>query len=82
LAEALAAQVRRQMRRPQPALLHRRAQRVEDPLEVVVADLFGDRLDRVDLRADVLAHPLELLLELGLGREIPAHHTLLPVVAA
>src|SRR5262249_37547515 len=64
LPEALTPELGREVRRPQAALSHGRAQRLEDALQVVVADLVRDRLDRIDLLADEVAHPLQLLLEL------------------
>ena len=71
LAEALAAELRVEVRRPQPALLDLLLQRRDRALEAVLAELVDDRLERPDLLAHELAHPVELLLELGLGREVP-----------
>ena len=73
LAEALAAELGVQVRRPQAALAHLLLQRRDQPPEGVVAELAEDRLDRPDLLAHEGAHPVQLLLELGLGREIPGH---------
>ena len=36
-------------------------------------ELVVDRFERDQLRVDELAHPLELLFELGIGLEIPSH---------
>ena len=73
LAEALAAELGVEVRGPQPAALDLLLQRRVDAVERVLVELVGDRLERPDLLADELAHPVELLLELGLGREIPRH---------
>ena len=76
LAEALAAEVGRQVGGPQAALLDLLLQRLDRALEALLAELLEDRLDRPDLLAHELAHPVELLLELGLRREVPRHpHT-------
>ena len=59
------------------------------PLETIVsqldqaaerrlAELAEDGLDRPDLLAHELAHPVQLRLELGLGREVPRHREVLP----
>jgi hypothetical protein len=48
-------------------------QRPEDRVEVVVAEVVGDRLERPQLGLHEAAHPVELRLELGLGGEIPGH---------
>ena len=63
-----------EVRGPQAALLDlapaaARSRRSSCSLREVV----GDRLERPDLLADELAHPVELRLELGLGREVPRH---------
>jgi hypothetical protein len=58
---------------PQAALLDLLAQRRDDALEAVLAELLEDGLDRPDLFAHEVAHPVELLLELGLRREVPRH---------
>jgi hypothetical protein len=73
LAEALPAQVRRQVRRPQPARLDLLLQGRDRALEALLAELVEDGLDRPHLGADELPHPLELPLELRLGREVPGH---------
>ena len=73
LAEALAAEVGRQVRRPQAALADLLLQRRDRALEAVLAELVEDRLERPDLLAHEVAHPVELLLELGLGGEVPGH---------
>ena len=73
LAEALAAEVGRQVGGPQAALLDLLLERRDGALEAVLAELLEDGLDRPDLLAHELAHPVELLLELGLRREVPCH---------
>ena len=73
LAEALPAEVGRQVRGPQPALLDLLLQRRVDAVEGAWSSSLNDRLDRPDLLAHELAHPVQLLLELGLGREVPRH---------
>ncbi len=73
LAEALPAQLGRQVRSPQPALLDLVAQWRDRALEAVLAELLEDGLDRPDLGADEVGHPVQLALELRLGREVPGH---------
>ena len=73
LAEALAAEVGRQVGGPQAALLDLLLERRDGALEALLAELLEDGLDRPDLLAHELAHPVELLLELGLRREVPRH---------
>ena len=75
LAHPLAAELRRQMGGPQPARLHLFLQRRERAAQPVEAELAPDSLQRPDLVAHELAHPVELLLEVGIGREVPAHAT-------
>ena len=73
LPHPLAAELRRQVRGPQAArldLLLQRRHRLPQPVE---PELVPDRLQRPDLAADELAHPVELLLEVGIGGEVPAH---------
>ena len=60
LAEALAAELGRQVRGPQPALLDLLLQRRDSAVEAVLVELAEDRLDRPDLRAHEVAHPVEL----------------------
>ena len=69
LAEALAAQLRRQVRRPEAALLDALLDRLERALEGVAVQV--ERLERPDVLADDVAHPVQVRLELGLGREVP-----------
>src|SRR3954454_23137263 len=76
LPEALAAQVRRQVRGPQTPALDLLLQRLVEPVELLLGDVVDDRLERPDLRAHEVAHPVELLLELGLRREIPRHRAI------
>ena len=73
LAEALPAEVRRQVRRPQPAALDLLLQRRVDPVQRRLVEVGGDGLDRPDLLAHEGAHPFQLLFELGVGREVPGH---------
>src|SRR6185437_3609259 len=64
-------QLRRQVGRPELLALDLGLERADEAHE---AGLIGvHNLQGVDLVVDELAHPLELLLELGLGREIPGH---------
>ena len=71
LPEPHAAQRRRQVRRPQPLGLDLLLQRPHGHPHLVVGEIQG--LEREHLLAHEAAHPLQLLLELGLGREIPGH---------
>ena len=71
LPEPHAAQRRRQVRRPQPLRLDLLLQRPDHDPHLVVRQIQG--LEREDLLAHEAAHPLQLLLELGFGREIPGH---------
>jgi hypothetical protein len=71
LAEALPAQLWVEVGGPQAALLDALLERRHRPVELVHREV--ERLQRPDLLADELAHPVEVLLELGLGREIPGH---------
>ena len=41
--------------------------------EPILAELAPNRLQRPDLAADELVHPVELRLEVGVGGEVPAH---------
>ena len=75
LAEALAAELGRQVGGPQAALAHLLLQRRDRAHEAVLAELLEDGLDRPDLLAHEVAHPVELRLELGLGGEVPRHRT-------
>ena len=73
LPEAPAAELGIQVRGPQPTRLDLLLERAVDAIELLLVEILDDRLDRPDLLADELAHPCELLFELGLGREIPCH---------
>src|SRR5439155_6564687 len=76
LAVTLAAQIGRQVRRPQLLpldLLLQRPDRAHESALVGVEDL-----QRVHLVVHEAAHPLELFLKLGLGRKIPAQKRLIP----
>ena len=73
LAEALPAELRIEVRGPQPALLDLLLERRVDAVELRLVELAEDRLDRPDLLAHEVAHPFELLLELRIGREVPCH---------
>jgi hypothetical protein len=46
-------------------------QRGVDPVELLLRELVANRLERPDLLAHELRHPVELGLELGFGGEIP-----------
>src|SRR5437867_4809921 len=56
---------------PQAAVLDLLPERVGQPPEGRLVEV--ERLQRVDLVTDESPHPLQLLLELGLGLEIPRH---------
>ena len=71
LPEPHAAQLGRQVGRPQPLRLDLLLERPDQHPHLVVGQI--ERLEREDLLADEPAHPLQLLLELGLRREIPGH---------
>ena len=73
LAEALTAELGRQVSRPEALLPDLLVQRRVDPIELGLADVVLDRLDRPDLLAHERAHPFELLFELRLGRKVPRH---------
>ena len=73
LAEALAAELRIEVRRPQPALLDLLLERRVDAVQ-----LRPGRARRRSARAARsprarIAHPFELLLEFRVGREVPCH---------
>src|SRR5207302_9720380 len=71
LAEALPAQVGRQVRRPESALLDLLLTLADQPaVDLLVVDV--DDFERVDLLLHGPAHPGEPPLELGLGPEFPA----------
>ena len=73
LPEALAAELRREVRSPQAPLPHPLLERRADPVELRLGDLVRDRLDRPDLsRTNARIHS-SCSLELRLGREIPGH---------
>jgi hypothetical protein len=61
------------VRRPQAVLAHLLLQRRVDAVELRLPDVVLDGLDRPDLLAHERAHPLELALELRLGRKVPTH---------
>ena len=71
LPEPHPPQLRRQVRRPQPLRLDLLLQRPDQHPHLVVRQI--QRLERVHLLPHEAAHPLQLLLELGFGREIPGH---------
>ena len=73
LPEALTAELRIQVRRPQPLLLDLLLERFRDAAQPLPAELAHQRLERPDVLAHERAHPLELGFELRLGREIPGH---------
>ena len=73
LAEALAAELGRQVGGPQAALAYLLLQRRDGAHEAVLAELLEHGLERPDLLAHEVAHPVELRLELRLGREVPRH---------
>ena len=67
LAEALPAELLVEVRGPQPAFLDLLAQRLHGPHQLVPLELVDESLERLDLLADELPHPIQVLLELGLG---------------
>jgi hypothetical protein len=67
LAEALPAQLLVEVRGPQPALLDLLAQRLHGAHHLVPLELVDESLERLDLLADERPHPVQMLLELGLG---------------
>ena len=73
LAHALTAELGRQVRGPQPALLDLLLQRRDRLRQALQPEVVPDRLQRPDLAADELGHPVELRLEVGVGGEVPAH---------
>ena len=72
LAVALAAELGVEVARPQAAVPHLLLERFGG-LPRVVGHVVVEEGERFDLLVDELAHPVELLLELGLGREVPGH---------
>ena len=76
-AEALPAEFRAEVRRPQTLVANLLFERVDDPAPLVVQRqkfAAGEQhLQRLDLFADELADPVELLLEFRFGREVPRH---------
>ena len=73
LPHALAAELGWQVSRPQAALLDLLLQRCDRAGKPVKSQVVPDRLERPDLLAHELGHPVELLLEVGIGGEVPAH---------
>ena len=71
LAVALAAEIGREVRRPQPALLDPVLQRPQRAIELIGVQI--ERLQRLDLLAHERHHPVELGLEGRLGAEVPTH---------
>ena len=71
LAEALPAELGRQVRRPQPALAHALLQRMQRAVQAPASRSSvssGQISSRTKRR-----HPVELGLEGGLGAEVPRH---------
>src|SRR5689334_2466846 len=73
LAHALAAQLGRQVRGPQSALFDLLLQRRDRLAQALEAELVPDRLQRPYLAPHEVAHPIQLLLEVGVRAEVPAH---------
>ena len=77
LAEALAAELRAEVRGPQAARLHLLAQRADVHAQVaferVVRKLRIEQVERCDLLVAELADPLQLCFEFRIGTEIPGH---------
>jgi hypothetical protein len=59
------------VRGPQPAFLDLLLQGLHRPVELI--DVEVQRLDRPDLLPHELPHPVQVLLKLRLGGEIPRH---------
>ena len=86
LAVAEAAEIGTEVARPQPLRLHLLLQRREQlpvhRVRLVVHELVTEReVDRLDLGLHELADPVELLLELRFGREVPRHGCSCPEAA-
>ncbi len=86
LAVSLAAELGTEMCGPQPLAPHLFLQRVDHPApravernELVVRE---EVVERLDLFADEVLRPVELLLVLGVGLEIPGHGCSCPTAAA
>jgi hypothetical protein len=83
----LAAELGTEVTGPQSLLLHLLAQRVQDRPRRLVADVVGvsrareEQVKRLAFLADEPGHPVELLLELRFGEELP-HVPLLPLSCA
>jgi hypothetical protein len=73
LAEALSSELGIEVRRPQALPLDLVLERPQRNRETVPSELVEQRLEWPDVLADKRRHPLEVALELGLGREIPGH---------
>ena len=75
LSVALTAEVGSEVRRPQPLLADLLLERVDDLATVVVQrgelQVRPDEVERFDLIADELVGPVEHLLVVGVGFEIP-----------
>ena len=67
----LVTELRIEVGGPEPTGLDLLLERLDEPGELLPLELQG--LDGVDLLDHELAHPGQLLLELGLGLEIPGH---------
>ena len=71
-----AAQLLVEEQRPQALVLHLLLQRVDDRLDLRVAGPHRageDEVEGLDLLLAELLDPVELLLELRIGREVPRH---------
>ena len=75
LPEPHAPEVGRQVSRPEALLLDLLLKGPNDDADLVVREREG--LEREDLLAHEVTHPLELLFEFGLGRKVPGHLVLL-----
>jgi hypothetical protein len=80
LAVALAAELGAEVAGPQALLAYLVLERLDD-VALLVGEVFGglvvvvrpERVDLVDLVGDEAVGPVEFLLELGLGSEVPGH---------
>src|SRR5690606_41516300 len=81
LAEPGAAEVLVEEQRPEALVLHLLLERVDERLQLGVTRPGGareDEVERLDLVLAEVGHPVELLLELRIGGEVPCHASSLP----
>ena len=74
LAVALAPELGVEVARPQPAILAPAASAAPSPASTRSSrHVVVEERERLDLLVDEAAHPVQLRLELGVGREVPCH---------